>query len=183
MSTKTYYVEPGTLARPGPIGRGVRLVFALACFYAVAQVIVHGEHLLEPTPPTGWVMPIAIALLVFPYVVNLGWGRSWGRWPQVANIVAILLAVVTTFVLSGRLWGVVPGTLVAVWLLYTFGHLGMSFLVAAVIATPGCEMRALPHLWTLRTGRSTAEHHCPGPLDGIDRWETGLGGRHDQPGR
>ena len=59
------------------------------------------------------------------------------------------------------------------WLtvLYVFGHLGLSFLLSAVIATPGCEMRAIPHLWTLLTGRATREHHCPGFLDSLDAWE------------
>ena len=43
--------------------------------------------------------------------------------------------------------------------------------------TPGCEMRALPHLWMLATGRETAEHFCPtGFLDSLDRWEAGRRG-------
>ena len=56
--------------------------------------------------------------------------------------------------------------------MYAFGHLSLSFLLSTAIATPGCEMRAIPHLWTLVTGRATKEHYCPGALDSIDRWET-----------
>ena len=33
-------------------------------------------------------------------------------------------------------------------------------------------MRAIPHLWTVLTGKATKEHYCPGPLDRIDKWET-----------
>ena len=58
-----------------------------------------------------------------------------------------------------------------VWVVYTFGHLSLSFLLSAPIATPGCEMRAIPHLWTVLMGRATEEHYCLGALDAIDRWE------------
>ena len=46
------------------------------------------------------------------------------------------------------------------------------FLLAALLATPGCEMRSIHHIYSVLTGRPTAEHHCPvGPLTAIDRWE------------
>ena len=57
------------------------------------------------------------------------------------------------------------------WVYYWFVHLGFSFFLAAVLATPGCEMRSIPHLWTLITRRATKEHYCPGFLDRLDRWE------------
>lgn len=41
---------------------------------------------------------------------------------------------------------------------------GVSFLLASVLGTPGCEMRAIPHLAVLLTGRETREHFCPGFL-------------------
>lgn len=48
---------------------------------------------------------------------------------------------------------------------------GFSFVLSALIGTPGCEMRSIPHLWTLVTGRETQEHYCPGIIDTVDRWE------------
>ena len=68
-------------------------------------------------------------------------------------------------------WTPVLGRYVWLTVFYVFGHLGLSFLLSAVIATPGCEMRAIPHLWTLVTGRATREHYCPGFLDRVDAWE------------
>ena len=58
-----------------------------------------------------------------------------------------------------------------IWVIYIFTHLGVSFLISAVISTPGCEMRSLPHLWSIITGHKTYEHVCPGPLHKIDLWE------------
>jgi len=44
-----------------------------------------------------------------------------------------------------------------------------------VLATPGCEMRAIPHLLSLVTGQEAKEHYCPvGPLHRIDKWEASL---------
>ena len=54
---------------------------------------------------------------------------------------------------------------------------GISFVLSAALATPGCEMRAIPHLWTIVTGRATKEHYCPGFLDGLDKWELGRSGQ------
>ena len=85
-------------------------------------------------------------------------------------IVAAVLAVVS------RAWwgswlGPPFGLFVFAVMAYTFIHLGLSFVLSAILATPGCEMRAIPHLWTLVTGRATKEHYCPGFLDGLDKWE------------
>jgi hypothetical protein len=174
MSTETQYVTPGTLAKPGPIGRLVRLAFGLGALWAVVQVILNWSGLLTESIPVGWILLVALAFYVFPYVVNLGWGRSWGRRPQVGIAIVLGVAFAGNLGVSGNVWGPVPGIILGAWLVYTFGHLGISFLLSTVIATPGCEMRALPHLWTLASGRPTAEHHCPGPIDNVDRWEARL---------
>ena len=61
-----------------------------------------------------------------------------------------------------------------VWELYIFAHLGLSFLLSALLGTAGCEMRAIHDLWAKLTGSQAREHHCPvGPLRSIDRWESG----------
>lgn len=68
-----------------------------------------------------------------------------------------------TSVLAAAFW---------IWELYLFIHLGLSFLLAAILATPGCEMRAFHDLFTRLTGVPTKEHYCPvGPLHLVDQWE------------
>ena len=59
-----------------------------------------------------------------------------------------------------------------IWLFYLSTHLGLSFLLSAVLGTPGCEMRAFHDLYSRLSGNPTKEHYCPvGPLSAIDRWE------------
>ena len=59
------------------------------------------------------------------------------------------------------------------WLLYIFTHLRIAILIAGIIGSPGCEMRAFHNLYTRITGTPTKEHYCPvGPLHPIDQWES-----------
>jgi hypothetical protein len=49
------------------------------------------------------------------------------------------------------------GRTIWVWELYLFSHLGLAFVLAALIGTPGCEMRAFHNLYTqVSGGRSIA---------------------------
>lgn len=66
----------------------------------------------------------------------------------------------------------VLGVPLFVWLAYFYGHLGISFVLATALATPGCEMRAIPQLVGRITGHAAPEHHCPVSfITKIDAWE------------
>ena len=79
---------------------------------------------------------------------------------------------VVAFVIHGELNSPILGVPLFAWLTYFYGHLGLSFVVASVLATPGCEMRAIPELVGHMTGHGSAEHHCPSSLiTKIDEWE------------
>ena len=54
---------------------------------------------------------------------------------------------------------------------------GVAFLVAAVLRTPGCEMRSLPHLASLALPDRRDFVACPGPLQPLDEWEARTTGR------
>jgi hypothetical protein len=172
-STTTRFEGQGSLKKPGPMGRIVRLglgVFLLSWLYSL---LTQGGALLgatAPRNPSFWLATL-FALHVTPYVVNLGFTVSWKRWPQVIIVVAAAIAVALDLVLYGSWWGPPLGGFLLTWLIYFSAHLGLSFILSSIIATPGCEMRAIPHLWTLLTGRATQEHYCPGPLDRLDTWE------------
>ena len=129
------------------------------------------QHLNE----WAWWPVIALALVLFPAVVNIGFGKAWNRWYLTTSMLALgaVTAVIGKVAYDGFL-GPPVGVLVYTWVLYTFGHLGISFLLGGVLATPGCEMRSIPHLWGLLSGRRAKEHYCPGLLSPIDRWEAGL---------
>jgi hypothetical protein len=129
----------------------------------------------DALPPWEVLIGIAFTLWLVPDVVNIGWGTNWKAWPRYAAAGILIVWVIGGGLLGGSWWS--PGLGRFAWLLclYTFGHLGLSFVLAAAIATPGCEMRAIPHLWTLVTGRATKEHFCPAFLARLDAWESKRG--------
>jgi hypothetical protein len=172
---ETVFEEQGSLTKPGPIGRIVRFLFGAWLLWAAYTLLRSWSGLVDTTPPGRmdlWVFVI-FAFWVTPYAVNIGFTQNWRRAPQVAVAVLAAVALVIDLAVYGTWWAPPLGVLVWVWLVYLSAHLGSSFVLSALVATPGCEMRAIPHLWSLATGRSTKEHYCPGAfLDRIDRWET-----------
>ena len=171
----TAFVEPGTLLRPGPIGRLIRLVMGLLCgsgavgslygFASVLRVDV-GLHLSVLIGP-------AVAIWLLPPIVNLGWGVNWKSRPRTYFLTLCAVAAVAGFVFYGVLWGPPLGVVIFATSIYALGHLGVSFVLASLIGTPGCEMRAIPDLYGRITSRARKEHYCPGLMDPIDKWESG----------
>lgn len=173
-STDLKLQECGSLSKPGPIGRLVRLVFgALSLYYifglwTIRQDVLTGNGDVQPLIWNG-ILP---ALLLISYVVNIGFSRAWKKWPAIIALSIMLGAGVFGFMQSGHVETMILAK--AIWSveLFTFAHLGLSFVLAALLATPGCEMRAAFHLFSKITGKPTKEHHCPvDPLNSLDKWE------------
>ena len=163
--------KPGTLPRPGPIGRLVRFGFGLLCLYYVHGLIQVSSDLIDKEGHIRSVVwnGIVLGLFLVSYVVNIGYSRSWKKWPGAVSAVA--LAGITLF--SYMSVGIVETNLLArfiwLWEVYIFSHLGLAFFIAGTIGTPGCEMRAIHDLYSRVTGVPTKEHYCPvGPLHPID---------------
>jgi hypothetical protein len=179
----TTFVEPGSLVTPGWIGRLIRLGFGLALlrfFYDLVRFEVlapRGDAGLTSSqaPDQVWFWLLAAWLFwILPFVVNIGFGVSWRRWSQAVVLASVAIAIVVSLVNERSIWSESLGWILLIWLLYESLHLGVCFVLSAVLATPGCEMRAIPHLWTVVTGKKTSEHFCPsGFLDSLDRWEAG----------
>ena len=168
--------QPGSLPKPGPIGRTVRFAFGVASLYYVFGLwSVRGDLIADggSIRPLIWngILP---SLFLISYVVNIGFSRAWKKWPAIASVAAMLIAAGIGFLQTGALQSPLLAQTIWAFELYLFAHLGLCFLLAALLATPGCEMRSIHHLFSIVTGRPTAEHHCPvGPLSTIDRWERG----------
>ena len=184
MSSDRYdtdFVDPGTLVTPGWLGRLIRLGFGLALMKFFFDLLRFEVFINRPdtgltssqAPDQLWFWALAAWLFwILPFVVNIGFGVSWRRWPQVALLAGVGVVIVASLMKDGSIWSEPLGWVLLVWLLYESLHLGVCFILSAVLATPGCEMRALPHLWTVLTGKKTSEHFCPsGFLDSLDRWE------------
>jgi hypothetical protein len=171
-------VQPGSLERPGAMGRIVRLVLGIACFYALYELITYRAGIIS-TPVSALpniALLVLVAFLIINYVVNIGFGRSWRRWPSLVSVAAMLVLAAVSWLSFGTPDHVLLGFALWVWLIYFFAHLGSSFVLSAIIATPGCEMRSIPELYGRMTGRPSREHHCPASLiSKIDAWEQGAG--------
>lgn len=167
-------VEGGTLAPPGPIGRLIRLILGLACLYALYELILYRQSIIQ-TPVSvlpNIVIMVAATVLIINYVVNIGFGKSWGRWPSYIAIGSTLILAAIAWLAFGTPDHALPGSVLWVWMVYFFAHLGVSFVLSATLATPGCEMRAIPELIGRISGRAAAEHHCPAAfITRIDAWE------------
>ena len=166
--------EPGSLQKPGPVGRIVRLALGLVCAWYVQGLLDIANDLMTSSGHIRGVVwnGVVVGLFLISYVVNIGYSQAWKKWPAlISGGVFVALAGVgyltqggfETELLARIIWG---------WELYLFAHLGIAFVIAGVIGTPGCEMRAFHDLYSRTTGIPTKEHYCPvGPLHPIDQWE------------
>ncbi len=166
--------EPGSLPRPGPVGRVVRLAFGSLClWYAVSLLQVTGNFFgsdghIKPLIWNG----IIIGLFLVSYVVNIGFSKPWKKWPAAISAGAFLLIAAAGFLMQGNVETWLLAWAIWGWELYVFSHLGFAFIIAGVIASAGCEMRSFHALYSRLTGIPTKEHYCPiGPLHSIDQWE------------
>ena len=167
-------VNAGSLTRPGSIGRLVRLALGILCLYAFGEVFYYFEW--TSTQPFSSLdnrfLVLLAPLCVFNYVVNIGFTKNWGGRPLAISLVMLLLAAGGAFIATGSFDSPLFGIPLNLWLAYFYGHLGLSFVLSALIATPGCEMRSIPELIGKARGTASEEHHCPaGFITDIDEWE------------
>lgn len=170
--------EPGSLPRPGPIGRLVRLGFGLLCLGYVYELIQLREILINDAGriQTAVWNGVLVGLFLISYVINIGFSRAWKKWPAFISAGLILLMAGVGYLTAGTSETIFLARGLWFWEIYLFSHLGFAFIVAVIIGTPGCEMRAFHDLYSRVTGIPTMEHYCPvGPLHPLDQWEAGLG--------
>lgn len=169
--------DPGSIAKPGPIGRLVRLGFGAASLYYVFGLVT---VLPNPFSETGAIRPLILngllpGLFLVSYVVNIGTSRDLKKWPAILSAGLIISAGLLGYAQTGFIEAIPLARTIQFWELYVFSHLGVCFVLASILGTPGCEMRSLHHLFGLITGTPTKEHVCPvGPLSSIDRWERAI---------
>ena len=167
--------EPGTLPRPGPIGRLVRLAFGTLCINFVIELLQVRTELFDRDGHVHIVIwnGLLPALFLISYVINIGFSRALKKWPAAISAMAMMAIASLSYMASGSAESIALARALWIWELYLFGHLGAAFLLSAAIATPGCEMRAFHDLYARVTGKPTKEHYCPiGPLHPVDQWES-----------
>ena len=135
---------PSSEVSPAPrvIGRTLRIVVGVAFLYFFVQLIRQAPQILAARsgwniPRGNWWVGAILCILALPMVFNTGFGRRWGRWPQVVYVLLLCGAALWDWLAYGSLWAPPLGFIVLLLFLYVFGHTGLSFLVAGVAATPG----------------------------------------------
>jgi hypothetical protein len=168
--------EPGSLPRPGPIGRLVRLAFGVMCAWYVQVLFAVSNQIIGPDDHVRSLVwnGTAVGLFLISYVINIGFSRSWKKWPAIVSAALFLVVAGFGYFTSGVFESDLLARAMWTWNFYLYAHLGLAFIISALIATPGCEMRAFHDLFSRITGVPTKEHYGPvGPLHPIDQWEAG----------
>jgi hypothetical protein len=166
--------DPGSLPRPGPIGRIVRMAFGVLCLWYVTNLIQTVSSLLDSDGHIKSVIwnGVLIGLFLISYVINIGFSKGWKKWPAFVSAGMLLLIAGFGFLTQGSIETKLLARVIWVWELYVFSHLGFAFVISSIIGSAGCEMRAFHELYSRFTGVPTKEHYCPiGPLHSIDQWE------------
>ena len=127
---------------PRVIGRIVRIVVGAVLLYLFVQLIAQAPHILAArsgwsVPRGSWWVGAIICFLALPAIVNSGFSRRWGAWPQVIYILLLCAAADWDLVAYRSLWAPPLGSVVLLLFLYVYGHAGLSFLIAGIAGTPG----------------------------------------------
>ena len=132
------FQKPNTIARPQVFGRILRLGLGAFTLWPFVYFIINFDFVIgtEIPHPAYWIIP-AVAFWTLSDVVNIGFGRNWGRRPQLVVAALGVVIALVGFIVEGVLW-----SLPLAWFVYLLGQLvflplGASFLLAAVIAVPG----------------------------------------------
>lgn len=100
------FEQPGTFPKPGPIGRVVRLFFGLIVLYFFVQTLTGYSNFVAVGAPGGtWWLGAAVSFYLLREVIDIGFGRSWGRRSQVAVLALALAFLVLDLLWYGIVWG------------------------------------------------------------------------------
>ena len=131
-------VTGGSLSRPGLIGRIVRLLAGIAMLVWFASNLKDYAFLTSNEfPVNGTWVGIGIMFYFFSDLFNIGFNRSWGRWPQYVFVLLLVIGIGVNYVHHGGFWGPATGWLVYLMYMTVDAAIGLSFIVGAVVATPG----------------------------------------------
>jgi len=162
--------RPGP-AMPGPVGLLLRVVLGAVSIYVLVELITkwdifRDQNLIESD---FWFITV-FTLCLLADVFNIGLRRRWGVWPIVVFLAGAAAIGSIGYLAAGEVWTTALATWVYAGDLLVFGALSVSFPVAIVMRTPGCELNALPRLVArLRGTTDEATRRCLLGVDLLDR--------------
>ena len=132
---------PGTQPAPGPIGRLVRFgAGALILYMYVPEALFHREGLIRTgwhVEMLGWLFAIVLGLYLLPIVIDRGFGVSWGRRARLVFAGLAIVGLGYDRIVYGTFWAPPVAWLTFATITFVIVHLGISFVVAGLLATPG----------------------------------------------
>ena len=132
------FAEPGTTPRPLAIGRVTRLGFGMLLGSVFTwNLLDYTEQTGSDFPQSGYWIGVVFAWWYSSDLVVVGFGRRWGRWPQVAALLAVLALVMVDLVAYGEIWDLPLAWAVFLYTEFVLGFFAISFLLAAALAVPG----------------------------------------------
>jgi len=162
--------RPGP-AMPGPVGLLLRVVLGAVSIYVLVELITkwdifRDQNLIESD---FWFITV-FTLCLLADVFNIGLRRRWGVWPIVVFLAGAAAIGSIGYLAAGEVWTTALATWVYAGDLLVFGALSVSFPVAIVMRTPGCELNALPRLVARLRGRADEEtRRCLLGVDLLDK--------------
>ena len=134
------FVEPGTVPKPLLIGRVARLAFAAFTLF-VFTINLAGVRVFVSTDIgiSNFLYFIAVfwAWWYFSDLVDVGFGKAWGRWPQIAFFPSGLVLAVIGLAAYSSAWEPLLGWGIFLFTEFFYGFIGLSFLLSAIFASPG----------------------------------------------
>jgi hypothetical protein len=170
-SNDSYDRRPGTRV-PGPVGLLLRVILGAAAVYALVELLTKWDVFrdLNLIESDFWFVTL-FTLCLLADVFNIGLRRRWGPWPIVVFLAGAVVLGSASYLTAGEVWT----TALAAWVyagdLLVFAALSVSFPVAIIMRTPGCELNALPKLVARLRGTADAEtRRCLLGVDLLDKY-------------
>ena len=168
---QTTEVKEPQLVPPGPIGLGIRALLGATSLYWFAALLTKWNVFLEHDPIESGRLYTLFTIWLLPEVVALTFRRLLGRWPAVVFVAGGGAIGLAGYLTGGGVWNPVLAGWTYAGDLLVFGALAVSFPVAIVSRSPGCELGALPWLLAGRQGEAAPRPACAVGLDLLDAWE------------
>lgn len=162
-----------TLAPAGLFGRLGKMLMGIAQVAFVFTLVTNLQFITADGPPRSlsfWLV-VVLAFYLFNWAVNLGFNRTWGKNPLRVAMAATAVAGLVGFLVQGQLWSAPLAAVVSLVAGYVHGHVGVCHILAAIMGTPGCEMRVFSDIACRFTGKTPKLARCPGIWSRIDEME------------
>jgi len=161
-------LRPGP-ARPGSVGLLIRVVLGAAAVYALVELATQWDSFRDQDLIESDFWFITLFTLFIPEVFNIGLRRRWGVWPLVVFLAGAAAIGSASYLAARELWTTALAAWVSAGDLLVFAALSVSFPVAIVARTPGCELNAMPRLVARLRSTSDAEtRRCILGMDLLD---------------